>query len=106
MGRLTCMKPRVGNAPRDRFAVAGAVVGHERGATGYAWQQIRKRILARDCGMCVLCFARGLFVLAAEVDHREPVWRGGTDADNNLQSLCRRCHRVKSAREATERSST
>lgn len=106
MGRLTALKPRVGNAPRDRFAEQGAVVGHERQATGHTWRQIRKRILARDCGMCCQCLAGGLFVLAEEVDHKVPVWEGGTDDDGNLQAICKPCHKAKSAREAARRAAT
>lgn len=106
MGRLTALKPRVGNAPADRFAAAGAVVGHERQATGHRWRQIRQRILARDCGMCCLCTTRGLLELAEEVDHIVPVWDGGTDEDENLQSLCKPCHRAKTAREAARRAAT
>jgi len=103
MTRLTCLKPRVGAQPKSRLASAGGTNSHERAAVGRTWGVIRRRILSRDCGMCVLCTAAGRFVLAAEVDHKVPVWAGGTDADGNLQSLCRPCHKAKSTREAAER---
>ena len=108
MARLTCLKPRVGAPPPTRLAAQGGVHGHERenAAGGHKWRQIRKRVLARDCGMCVLCQKQGRFTLAAEVDHITPVWEGGTDAENNLQSLCPPCHRAKTAIEATRRAST
>jgi len=103
MARLTCLKPRVGKQPQSRLAAAGGSHGHERAAVGRAWRQIRARILSRDCGMCVLCTAAGRFVLAAEVDHKVPVWAGGSDADHNLQSLCKPCHTAKTQAEAAER---
>ena len=108
MGRLTALKPRVEAAPASRLAEAGreAVAGHEREHTGSKWRAIRRRILARDCGMCVVCRQAERFSLAEDVDHIVPVWRGGTDAESNLQSLCKPCHKAKSAREARERAST
>jgi len=103
MSRLTCLKPRVGAAPPSRLAAAGGAHGHERTVTGHKWRQIKHRIMTRDCGMCVLCTAAGRFVLATDCDHRTPVWEGGTDADHNLQSLCKPCHRAKTAIEAARR---
>jgi len=41
--------------------------------------------------------------LAAEVDHVQPVWEGGTDADRNLQALCKKCHTAKTNIEAGRR---
>ena len=38
-------------------------------------------------------------VAATEVDHRVPKSRGGTDAWENLQSLCKACHSRKTAQE-------
>lgn len=104
MSRLTCLKPRVGAQPPTRLAERGAVHGHERMANGHKWRQIKHRIMSRDCGMCVLCSAAGRFELATDCDHKVPVWEGGTDADWNLQSLCKACHKAKSAVEAARRS--
>jgi 5-methylcytosine-specific restriction protein A len=100
MGRLTCLKPRVGAAPVTRVTTPA---GPQRENTGSAWRRIRRRILARDCGMCQACLAAGRFTVACDVDHRVPVWEGGTDADANLQSLCDVCHKAKTAAEATRR---
>jgi len=41
--------------------------------------------------------------VASDCDHKVPVWAGGTDAVSNLQSLCRPCHKAKTAAEAAER---
>ena len=51
------------------------------------WRRIRASILARDGGACVYCHG-----LATEVHHLTPVRRGGTDAPDNLVSVCHDCH--------------
>jgi len=108
VGRLTCLKPRVGAAPVSRLAEAGpeATAAHEREHTGRPWRRIRARVLKRDCGMCVPCRQAERFTLAVDVDHVRPVWEGGTDDDGNLQSICSDCHKEKSAREAARRAAT
>jgi 5-methylcytosine-specific restriction protein A len=37
---------------------------------------------------------------AAQVDHITPVAEGGTDADSNLQAICKACHDLKTQAEA------
>lgn len=39
----------------------------------------------------------------AEYDHRVPLWAGGPNTLENLQTLCVPCHRAKTKREAGER---
>lgn len=53
------------------------------------------RILRRDCYVCQECGKRG----ATHVDHVVPRCEGGTDAEDNLVTLCDRCHARKSGRE-------
>ncbi len=55
---------------------------------------VRKRffILKRDHYMCRLCKTAGV---PLEVDHVVPVGRGGSDALDNLQTLCIPCNRGK-----------
>jgi len=73
----------------------------ERGY-GYAWQQLRKRILNRDAGLCQIKGPACRFV-AREVDHkvnkakaREMGWtEAQIDDETNLQSCCEPCHREK-----------
>jgi 5-methylcytosine-specific restriction protein A len=101
MTRLTCLKPRVGAAPKSRLAVAGHEREHATGSA--AWKRIRHAIMTRDCGMCQACLKLGVFTLAAEVDHIEPVFEGGSDDDHNLQALCRPCHTAKTNIEAGRR---
>jgi 5-methylcytosine-specific restriction enzyme A len=60
------------------------------------WRRIRKRVLIRDRWTCQQC-AR--VDEAAEVDHIKPRCDGGTDDEENLQTLCTLCHRLKTAAE-------
>lgn len=53
--------------------------------------RIRRKILDRD-PLCVECVKRGRVSLAVEVDHIEPLHKGGTDDHDNLRGLCRQCH--------------
>lgn len=81
----------------------------ERGY-GYAWQQLRSRILRRDAGLCQIKGA-GCRYVAREVDHivnkataREKGWTDEQiDAETNLQSACAACHRAKTEAEGGRR---
>lgn len=80
---------------------------HERGYDA-AWVSATKRILKRDNYLCQECMRQGrltpLKVRPRDhaVDHITPKARGGTDDDDNLQSLCADCHSDKTATEAAE----
>lgn len=58
---------------------------------GYAWQKIRAKHLVQY-PLCARCGA-----LATDVDHIRPLNAGGTNDDDNLQSLCHSCHAHKTA---------
>jgi 5-methylcytosine-specific restriction enzyme A len=64
-------------------------------ARGYdrEWQRIRAAQLRRqpECEMCG--------EPATDVDHILPLRKGGDNGVGNLQSLCKRCHSRKTARE-------
>ena len=51
--------------------------------------KIRRRILKRDDRRCRKCSRKN----GLEVHHIVAVREGGSDVDNNLITLCRRCHR-------------
>ena len=53
-----------------------------------------KRILSIN-PLCAECQKHGKVTVATEVDHIIPLFKGGTEEDNNLQGLCRACHEVK-----------
>lgn len=61
------------------------------------WRVTRKRIWQRDRGRCrgPYCTDRPLWSLPlkqAHIDHIREISRGGSNADSNLRTLCRRCH--------------
>lgn len=97
--RLKALQPRV--KPLQARRPAGTLaVERTRGST---WMAIRARILARDCGICQPCKRDGHIHLGDEVDHRIPLWEGGSDADENLETICQQRHREKTAAEAARR---
>lgn len=59
------------------------------------WSATRKRILRRDDYRCVKCNA-----MATDVNHILPACKGGGDDEANLESLCQRCHRSETGRQA------
>ena len=60
---------------------------------GYTWQKKRLAYLAEN-PVCVRCQGP-----ANEVDHIVSKRRGGSDDEENFQSLCKTCHSRKTARE-------
>jgi 5-methylcytosine-specific restriction protein A len=63
---------------------------------GEALQKLRRRIF-REHPLCVSCQQIGKVREAKELDHIIPLFKGGSDDDDNLQGLCVECHRKKSA---------
>lgn len=87
---------------------------------GWVRARIRKRLLARDQGVCARCrmdtlalqnqqvydvwgWQRKVRVLGFdpsrslwEADHIRPLWNGGGNLMGNLQTLCQPCHMGKS----------
>ena len=72
---------------------------HQRGY-GSQWDKERKRILDRDAGLCQPCLKAGQVRIAGQVDHIVPKSEGGSDEDDNLQSICKACHQAKTATES------
>lgn len=85
--------------PTNRFADKKRGTRHERGY-GSAWDKLRALILARDAGLCQPCAQAQRVALATAVDHKIPKAEGGTDDEDNLQSICRACHLDKTSAEA------
>ncbi len=83
-----------GTCPRCRAVrEKGRPSAHARGY-GAKWQKLRRYILALD-PICRTCMR----VAASEVDHIIRKADGGTDDTENLQGLCKECHKVKTLRE-------
>lgn len=80
------------------WATSDAKTATERGY-GAAWRKLRKVALERDKYLCQLCLANGIATLATDVDHIISKANGGADDINNLQCLCRACHKAKTIRE-------
>lgn len=102
MGRLTTLRPRVAMLPTTRVSTSPARA--ER-MVGGSWTKTRERILTRDQGLCRCraCQESGRLRQASIVDHRVPLYAGGTNADENLVSVHPECHALKSEAEAAER---
>lgn len=59
---------------------------------GGIWSEFRKEVLRRDGQKCRRCGQDG-----NEVDHIIELDRGGTNKLSNLQTLCHKCHAIKTA---------
>lgn len=68
---------------------------------GFVGTAVGKMVAARQAWRCELCGQ--LLPPAYQVDHIEPLWRGGADEARNLQALCPNCHAAKTQREGAER---
>jgi tellurite resistance protein len=58
----------------------------------YIPREVRQRVWQRYGGRCVECSAEDYL----EFDHIVPVAKGGSNSENNVQLLCRRCNLKKS----------
>jgi 5-methylcytosine-specific restriction protein A len=70
--------------------------------SGRALQERNKRIKVRDRFHCKNAQC-GLITDQLQIDHKLAMAHGGLDVDDNLQSLCECCHRVKSQIESSGR---
>jgi len=100
MTKLTTLKSRLQKVgPRlSSLPVAAGTVERKRGSAGV---RDRDRIRKRDCGLCQNCGHLG-----SVVDHKKPLWAGGSDEDDNKWVLCPVCHDAKSKVEAAQRAAS
>ena len=91
----TCGRPSPGNYCSEHRPKPWATSKRRErmGLSGGAWATVRRRVLARDQGVCYLC-DRG-DPPADEVDHLVPVAEGGTSRTDNLASCHASCHARK-----------
>ena len=75
--------------------------------------RIRGRILQRirdyyfaQYPWCVSCLSHGKKVLATQLDHIVPLFKGGKDEDDNRQGLCDQCHDDKTREDLGWKQST
>lgn len=113
MARLKTLQSRVTTHIQPRLRTDTAQQGESgwsarerlygnRHARGYgtAWDKLRAQILRRDRHLCQPCYATGRPEPASQVDHIVPKAQGGTDDPNNLQAICKDCHKVKTSKES------
>ena len=63
----------------------------------YFWDAARTYVIHRDRFVCQVC-RRRFRVAQLDVDHRLEIARGGPSLEyENLQTICRPCHRAKTA---------
>jgi 5-methylcytosine-specific restriction protein A len=67
---------------------------HQRGY-GAAWDKKRQGVLARDGGLCQPCRRADRVTVGNIVDHTVPKAAGGSDDEENLQTICPDCHTEK-----------
>lgn len=72
---------------------------HARGY-GNEWDKLRTRILDRDKHLCQPCLRKGRVTAANTVDHITPKAKGGTDDEQNLEAICKSCHKDKTTIDA------
>lgn len=63
---------------------------------GRKLQEIRKQHFNRN-PLCVMCEAKGRWVVATQLDHIIALVNGGDDIESNRQGLCDECHKAKTA---------
>lgn len=81
---------------RERRAAIRREANDRRRPSSTAWRRARERALLRDGYRCVTCRRP-----AEEVDHIIPRAMGGdVYALGNLQSMCKQCHKRKTAQQA------
>tara|TARA_R100000655_G_scaffold31221_1_gene62651 strand:- start:76 stop:414 length:339 start_codon:yes stop_codon:yes gene_type:complete len=67
------------------------------------WRKLRSWFIKRN-PLCVICNKNNISTAARVVDHIKEIADGGSVwSASNLQSLCDRCHRVKTAKAVNRR---
>jgi 5-methylcytosine-specific restriction protein A len=103
--KLTSLKPRISTQLVAKVQTLTPSAGTVQRKRGYAGVIDRSRIRARDMGLCQECVRQGTPGPGWLVDHIVALWEGGSDEDENKQTLCKRHHDEKSAEEAARRAS-
>ena len=60
---------------------------------GSEWRRIRNRYISQH-PLCKRCEQEGRLTPATDVHHIAPLADGGTNADDNLMSVCKSCHAI------------
>lgn len=63
----------------------------DRKLYGRRWVAIRNLYIQKH-PLCERCLEAGRYVPATEVHHKQPLDKGGSNDESNLQALCKPCH--------------
>ena len=104
-GTLTHNKCGLCDDCYDKYKTGWAVSQNGKTASdrgyGYKWQKLRQLVIRRDKGLCQECLRLGFVTAGSEVDHILSKAKGGADDLDNLQLLCKECHKKKTKEEKT-----
>ncbi|MGI2025780.1 HNH endonuclease [Endozoicomonas acroporae] len=94
-----------GYCPEHTSLVSGWSRGDRKGSTtsrgyGHKWRKLREARLKHDGYLCQSCKRSGRIKSAVTVDHIKAKAFGGSDAWDNLESLCDDCHKEKTSADA------
>jgi 5-methylcytosine-specific restriction endonuclease McrA len=70
---------------------------------GWAWQALRRQVLARDGHTCQACLSYDPTGETLQADHIVSREAGGPDTLENLRTLCLPCHRARTRAERSSR---
>ena len=101
--KLNRLPSRLATINTNRVPVLDTKAGATKRITGSTWMTTRRRILLRDGYACQCC---GIVRADNEIDHRVPLEQGGSNDDDNLQTLCGGpdgCHARKTRSETQQR---
>ena len=91
------MKPLTYAQKHKRMRTVDLRPGAHKRGYGFSWRKLRTWYAARN-PLCVRCLERDVIKPMDIVDHILPLSDGGAQLDqDNLQSLCNRCHQIKHA---------
>jgi len=100
-----CKCIHVGSCPN--LPVWKKPVHKSSGRGGRPWRRKRERIFERDNYLCQIHLRRGELVTvelgginAGVCDHVIAIAQGGSDGDENLQTICKFCDKAKTAAES------
>ncbi len=103
MARLTTLKPRLQTLKQQTTTITPKK-NYGRGRGGRQWRRKREQIFKRDQYTCQICQRIGQPTKgkdsSLELDHIINLANGGTNTDNNLQTICHSCHKTKTAKES------
>lgn len=99
MSRVKCIKSNIKILTQSKGTTLATVA--TKRITGRRCQQAKRDVMVRDGFRCRVC---GRVTADGEVDHIIPLHLGGSEANANLQWLCKEpCHSEKSKAEGAAR---